>query len=98
MKTVRFTILILLLLSTCFLPPAFSSERWGLPAGAKMRLGKGRISGNMAFSRYSSLLAVPSSIGIWIYDGRTGKELKLLTNHTGWVSSVAFSPDGTPSK
>ncbi len=94
MKTIRFTILALLLIATCFLPPAFSSERWGLPAGAKMRLGKGRISGNIIFSRYTSLLAVPSSIGVWLYDVRTGKERKLLTNHIGYVSSVDFSPDG----
>ncbi len=94
MKTVRFTILTLLFIATCFLPPAFSSERWGLPPGAKMRLGKGIVYENIIFSRYTSLLAVPSSIGVWLYDARTGKERNLLTNHTGYVSSVDFSPDG----
>ena len=35
-----------------------------------------------------------TSIGIWIYDANSGAEVNLLTGYTGWVSSVAFSPDG----
>lgn len=68
--------------------------QWALPEGAKMRLGKGVIYGNITFSPDSSLLAVASSIGIWLYDGHTGKEQNLLTNNSNYVSSIAFSPDG----
>ena len=67
--------------------------QWGLPEGAKARLGKGTIS-EIAYSPDSTQLAVASSIGIWIYNVQTGEELKLLTRHTGRVESVSFSPDG----
>ena len=69
--------------------------RWSLPDGAKVRLGKGWISGNIVFSPDGALLAVGSSIGIWLYDATTGAEVNLLTGHTSIVRSVAFSPDGT---
>ena len=42
-----------------------------------------------------TLLAVASSIGIWLYDTATAQEVTLLTGHTGRVYSVVFSPDGT---
>ena len=82
--------LILCLISVLFLPNAFSQDytKWGLPEGVKMRLGKGTITGNIAFSPDSSLLAVASYIGIWIYDGHTGKELNLITmNDERWIHS-----------
>ena len=68
--------------------------RWGLPAGARARLGKGRISGDIAFSPNSALLAAPSSIGTWLYDAHTGAEIALLSGRGGHVYSVSFSPDG----
>ena len=68
--------------------------QWGLPEGAKARLGKGHITGNIAYSPDGTRLAMPSSMGIWIYDAHTGKELVLLTGHTEDVSGVSFSPDG----
>ena len=64
-----------------------------LPEGAKARIGKGGVS-ELAYAPDSTLLAVASTIGIWIYDVRTGEVLKLLTGHTERVPSVAFSPDG----
>ena len=67
--------------------------QWHLPAGAKARLGKGWLY-DIAYSRDGKRLAVTSSIGIWIYDARTGEELDLLTGHISNVSSVSFSPDG----
>ena len=76
--------------------------QWGLPEGAKARLGKGWISGNIAYSPDGARLAVASNIGIWIYDMETYQvensrngEVALLTGHTGWVFSVAYSPDGS---
>ncbi len=69
------------------------SQQWHLPEGAKARLGKGRIN-KIAYSPDGKRLAVASSIGIWIYDAHSGKELDLLTGHTDWVRSVAFNPNG----
>ena len=66
-----------------------------LPEGAKARLGKGRITGNIAYSPDGRLLAVASGIGVWLYDAGTGAEVKFLTGHTRKVTVVAFSPDGS---
>ncbi len=70
--------------------------QWQLPEGAKARFGKGKITGNVAFSPDGTRLAVGGSIGIWIYDVRPGKEkeLDLLTEGTEAVNALAFSPDG----
>ncbi len=59
---------------------------WGLPEGAKARLGKGEVT-TIAFSPDGSKLAAASSVGIWIYDVHTGKELALLPSHSGVISS-----------
>ena len=69
------------------------SQQWHLPEGAKARLGKGRIN-KIAYSPDGKRLAVVSSIGIWIYDAHSGKELDLLIEHTDRVRSVAFNPNG----
>ena len=66
-----------------------------LPEGVQARLGKGSITGNFALSNDGKRLAVACSIGIWMYDAEMDKALDLLTGHTNWVSSVAFSPDGS---
>ena len=68
-------------------------QQWHLPEGAKARLGKGRIN-KIAYSPDGKRMAVASSIGIWIYDVHSGKELDLLTEHTDRVRSVAFNPNG----
>ena len=96
MKAMQFSILTFIFLVLLFLPSTFAQDytRWGLPEGAKARLGKGWISGNIAYSPDGTLLAVASSIGIWLYDTGTYQEVALLTGHTNRVYSVAFSPDG----
>ena len=69
---------------------------WGLPAGAIVRLGKGRIGhadGSVAFSLDGQHLAVASYIGVWLYDAMTSRALTLLPTADP-VLSVAFSPDG----
>ena len=68
--------------------------QWSLPEGAKARLGKGRISGSIAYSPNGTRLAVAGRIGIWLYDTATHREIALLTGHTDSVISIAFSPDG----
>ena len=67
--------------------------RWSLPKGAQVRLGKGSVS-EIEYSPDGTRLAVASSIGIWLYDANTGREVALLTGHEGSLRSVAFSPDG----
>ena len=67
--------------------------KWALPIGAKSRLGKGQIN-DIKYSPDGKLLVVASSIGIWLYDANTGRELDLLADHTGSVNVLAFSPDG----
>ena len=68
----------------------------GLPDGATARIGKSGIAGRnaIAISPDGTRLAAATTIGVWIYDTDTSKELSLLTEHTGPVTSVAFSTDG----
>ena len=102
MKTELFLIVFFLLTSGLLLHVYASSPGIvypepprALPAGAKMRIGRGQVN-DFAFSQDSHRLAVACSIiGIWIYDAHTGNEITLLTGHTDSVTSVAFSPDGT---
>ena len=95
MKTTRFLFINLFLTFALLVPnaPAQDYTKWHLPEGATARLGKGSIN-EITYSADGSRLAVASSIGIWIYDAQTGKELDLL-GHTDGVRSLCFSPDGT---
>ena len=96
MKKILFSIVsTFIFVSTLFLPSSFAQnyQKWGLPDGAKARLGKGWIS-DIAYSPDGTRLAVASSIGIWIYDTGTLAEVKLLTGHTSYVNALAYSPDG----
>ena len=87
-------------LALCVIPQntiAQDTQDWHLrhlPEGAEARFGRGTITGGFASSHDGKRLAVPCSIGIWIYDTETDKPLNLLTGHTDWVLNVAFSPDG----
>ena len=73
----------LLILFTLFSRNTFAqdSPQWGLPEGAKARLGKGQISGNIAYSPDGTRLAVAGSIGIWLYDTATHEEVLLTGQH-----------------
>ena len=64
--------------------------KWHLPKEAKARFGKGGIN-DLQFSPDGTQLAVGSSIGVWLYDLNTGKE---ITMFPGLCQSIAFSPDG----
>ncbi|MYB94968.1 hypothetical protein F4054_13445 [Candidatus Poribacteria bacterium] len=105
----RYLIFTLMLMLFLFSSNGYAQEytTWGLPNGAKTRLGKGKIT-TIEFSPDGSHIAVASSIGIWLYDTRTGKELVLLPGHRGGfstsvfsgvggtltINTLAFSPDG----
>ena len=74
-------------------------QQWYLPEGATMRLGKGKVS-DIAFSPNGKQFAVASSIGIWIYDANTYKEIALMTEDWENISPIAmnritFSQDGS---
>lgn len=87
---------ILLLLIVGFLSNGSLAQdwtRWQLPEGAKMRLGKGKVN-DITFSRDGTRFAVATTIGIWIYEARTGEAIALLTGHKQAVKAVAFSLDG----
>ena len=66
--------------------------QWQLPEGVLARLGKGWVS-DCVFSPDGSHLAVASSIGIWIYETATYREVALITEHAV-VNVIKFSPDG----
>ncbi len=76
MKNILYSILITLTITLTFTTntPAQDYTTISLPEGAKARLGKGRITGNVAYSPDGSKLAVASRIGVWIYDAQTGEE------------------------
>ena len=74
-------------------------RQWYLPEGATTRLGKGKVS-DMAFSQNGKHFAVATSIGIWIYDANTYKEIALMTEDWENISPIAmnritFSQDGS---
>ncbi|MDE0314736.1 MAG: TonB family protein [Candidatus Poribacteria bacterium] len=99
MKTKMFLNLMFLIVSIFLYVSNTTAEyephtQWGLPEGAKARLGKGSITGNIAYSPDGTQLAVAGNIGIWIYDTSTYQETALLRGHSFSVWSVAFSPDG----
>ena len=89
------TTVTLLILFVLFTLSTFAqdSPQWGLPEGAKARIGKGWIS-DMQYSPDGARLVVASSIGVWLYDAETHQELALLTGHTAGITGVSFSPDG----
>ena len=89
-----FALTLLLTLMIALLPAAAQANgQWGLPEGAKLRIGKGRIT-EIEFSPDGQLLAVASAIGVWLYDVPAFREVALLTGHTNPVISVDFSADG----
>ena len=74
-------------------------RQWYLPEGATMRLGKGNAF-DIAFSPNGKHFAVASSIGIWIYDAHTYKEIALMTEDWENISpiemtKITFSQDGS---
>ena len=84
MRKTLFSIpLMLILVSTLFLPNTFAQgyTRWELPEGAIARLGKGGIN-KIQYSPDNRFLAVASTIGIWIYDAVTLQEVLLFAGNT----------------
>ena len=63
-------------------PEIFVPEnpQWHLPEGVKARFGKGAVK-MMQYSPDGNVLAVVSSIGIWLYDAHSGKTKSFLPGH-----------------
>ena len=71
--------------------PAYT--QWHLPEGATLRLGKGHIK-DIKFVPDGTQFAVASSIGIWLYDARTGAEITRLNEKPRNIKTIVFSTDG----
>ena len=85
-----------LLLTACLFPSnilAQNSTELSLPAGAIASFGKGWIH-DMEFSPHSDQLAVATTIGVWIYDARTGKGRPPFSGIMGGANAVSYSPSG----
>ena len=64
------------------------NPQWHLPEGVKSRFGKGAVK-MMQYSPDGNILAVVSSIGVWLYDADSGEALFLLSGHTSIINSIA---------
>lgn len=95
MKKVYLFVVGFLLTARMFLPNilAQTSTELPLPSGAIAGFGKGWIH-DMEFSPHSDQLAVATTIGVWIYDARTGKERAPFSGIMGGANAVSYSPGG----
>lgn len=106
MKQIYVLLVAVVLNTMLFLSNTFAQDytKWNLPPGAKARLGKGWIN-DIKFSPHGNRLAVATTIGIWIYDVRTGKEVDLITDvytdetklypeSIGGANAISYSPGG----
>ena len=66
---------------------------WGLPEGAKLRIGRGEMT-DLKYSPDGSRFAVASSIGVWMYDTMSLREIALFVGRWTRPSKVVFSGDG----
>ena len=85
--------LLVTLVGTPDLSIAQEHAHWGLPEGAKARIGKGWLYG-ITYSSDGSLLAVAGSTGTWIYDADTLKEQSLLRVWDGVFDSNSLTVVG----
>ena len=88
-----FTVL-LIVLSFLSDVPAEDYTQWKLPDGAKARYGKGWIN-DIAFSPSGDTVAVATTIGVWIYDVHTGRELNLFTGPMSGANAIAYTSNGS---
>ena len=100
-KLTRTLVLIVYIINTTSLLTTYADDyaQWELPKGAKLRLGKGKISGSdrvfpFQFSPNSRELIVFTTIGMWVYDTDTGDELRLLKGgQEKTTENLVVSPD-----
>ncbi len=105
MKKKKLLYIACLLIPCLLLSNSFAQEyasQWHLPEGAKARLGRGKLN-NIIFSPDSTRVAVPTSIGIWVYDAHTTEAVSFFSEiQTGEIDkylptespeSLTFSAD-----
>ncbi|MDE0300732.1 MAG: dockerin type I domain-containing protein [Candidatus Poribacteria bacterium] len=92
MKTTLASLILLSLVSLN--TTAQNTSRWGLPEGAKVRLGRGVILG-LQYSPEGTRLAVTGGAGVWLYDSATGDPVSLMRRgNIYYPRRVTFNPDG----
>ena len=96
MKKTLLICISLLLIANLFLLNGLAQDytQWHLPEGAKMRLGKGEIN-DIKFSPDGTQLAVGTSIGIWIYEVHSRKEVTFLKSDKYQIDALMYIEDGT---
>ena len=84
-----------LMLMALLLPNTYPQDytQMNLPAGAIARFGRGLLS-EVLYSPDGARFAVLTTIGIYLYDATTYREVALLTGHTERIWGAVFSPDG----
>ncbi|MCG9134712.1 hypothetical protein J5I95_23895 [Candidatus Poribacteria bacterium] len=89
-RTSFFILLTLLIFSTLYLLSSVAQDytQWGLPEGAKVRIGKGRIN-EITYSPDGTQLAVATSIGIWVYN---------MSTHQGFPLTMERGTPGPTKK
>ena len=94
MKNIGFLLFPIIFMSLLWHSVSFAQDyiKNYLPEGAIARFGKGYVF-DFEYSPDGTRLAVGSTIGVWLYDTQTYKELHLLTGHKDFVTGVLFSPD-----
>ncbi len=91
------SVLMLMVFSIALLSSSFANAQYepsmqmGLPDGAIARFSKGVIS-KIEYTADGSQVAVTTSIGVWLHDAQTGKELDLIKEKYS-NSNALFSPD-----
>ena len=97
MKNPKLLYIVYLLIPCLLLSNGFSQEytaQWHLPEGAKARLGKGKLN-NIILSPDGTRVAVPTAIGIWVYDAHTTEAVSLFRGiQTGEMEK--FLPTSPP--
>ena len=81
MKKTKLLYIVCLLIPCLLLSNSFAQEyvsQWHLPEGAKARLGRGKLN-NIIFSPDGTRVAMPTSIGIWVYDAHTTEAVSLFS-------------------
>jgi WD40 repeat protein len=70
---------------------------WDVATGRKLgewQKDHGDIATPLAFSPEGAILAAAVDREVWLWDLRTGEEIRRFTGHQGAVNAIAFAPDG----
>ena len=93
MKKTHLLYIVCLLLSNLLLSNGFAQDfaaQWYLPAGAKARLGRGKLN-DIKLSPDSTRVVASTAIGVWIYDAQTGEVVSLFTEKQAVEKDGFFS-------